>query len=106
MAERERLVRFTLLGQDYAFYTGASEEELKKILDLVRSLVQEGGGDPQSGTIAVSKTAILACLNIASRYIRLQQDFDEYVIEHNGRASSLANMIETALEPEKREGDG
>ena len=94
-----------MLGQDYAFYTGASEEELEKILALVKSLVQEEGGNTQSGTIAVSKRAILACLNIASRYIRLQQDFEEYVIEHNGRASSLATIIETALEPEKRGGD-
>lgn len=104
MAERERLVEFTLLGQDYAFYTGASEEELKKILDLVKSLVQEGQGASRSGTIAVSKKAILACLNIASRYIRLQQDFDEYIIENNRRAASIADTIETALEAEKKGG--
>lgn len=104
MAERERLVEFTLLGQDYAFYTGASEEELKQILDLVKNLLQESGNSSHSGTIAFSKKAILACLNIASRYIRLQQDFDEYIIENNRRVSSIADTIETAMEVEKRKG--
>ncbi|HKJ65773.1 MAG TPA: cell division protein ZapA [Desulfopila sp.] len=104
MTERERLVRFTLLGQDYAFYTGASEEELTQILDLVKNLLQESGSTSQSGTIASSKQAILACLNIASRYIRLQQDFDEYIIENKRRVSSIADTIETVLEVEKREG--
>jgi len=31
MTESERLVRFKLLGQEYAFYTGASEDELDAV---------------------------------------------------------------------------
>ena len=72
MEDKERLVNFTLLGQDYSFYTAASEEEMEKILALVRKLTEESGGSLKSGTIPVSKIAVMACLNIASRYIKLQ----------------------------------
>ena len=64
MAEKERLVNFTLLGQNYSFYTGASEEEMSKILNLVRQLIEESGGVGQRGTIPVGKTAVMACLNM------------------------------------------
>ena len=79
MTDKERLVKFQLLGQEFAFYTGASEDEMEKILGLVRKLIDEGNGDRgRGGTIPASKVAILACLNIASRYIKLRQDFDNY----------------------------
>lgn len=103
MAENERLVSFTLLGQDYSFYTGASEEELKKVLSLVRGLVEEGREGAKSGTIPVSKTAIMACLNIASRHIRLQQEFEDYKRENEARVLHLIEKIDAGL-LEKKEG--
>jgi cell division protein ZapA (FtsZ GTPase activity inhibitor) len=103
MAEQERLVSFTLLGQDYSFYTAASEQEMSKILDLVRQLTEESVGGAKSGTIPVSKTAIMACLNIASRYIKLQQDFEEYRRENDARATDLIKKIDATL-PMKKEG--
>ncbi len=103
MAEQERLVSFTLLGQKYSFYTAASEEEMNKILDLVRQLTEEGIGDAKSGSIPVSKTAVMACLNIASRYIKLQQDFEKYRKENDARASYLIEKIDATL-PMKKEG--
>lgn len=102
MSEKERLVTFTLLGQDYAFYTGASEEEMERILGLVRKLVEDKNSDARSGTIPVSKTAVLACLNIASRYIKLKQDFEEYKKENDLRACTLINQIDARLQGEKR----
>jgi cell division protein ZapA len=103
MAEKERLVSFTLLGQNYSFYTAASEQEMNKILSLVRQLTEENGGGAKSGTIPVSKTAIMACLNIASRYIKLEQDFEEYRKENDARASDLIKKIDATL-PMKKEG--
>ncbi len=100
MSDKERLVRFTILGQEYAFYTGASEEEMAKILNLVTKLVQEGSGGPK-GTIPASKVAILACLNIASRYIKLKQDFETYKAENETRASNLVDKIDATLFTEK-----
>ncbi len=101
MSERERLVRFNLLGQEYAFYTGATEQEMEKILSLVRGLVEEGTTATKSGTIPAGKAAILACLNIASRYIKLKQDFDNYKNENELKASGLIEQIDARLISEK-----
>jgi cell division protein ZapA (FtsZ GTPase activity inhibitor) len=104
MADKERLVSFTLLGQNYSFYTAASEDEMNKILGLVRQLTEESMDGAKSGTIPVSKTAVMACLNIASRYIKLQQDFEEYRKENDARASYLIEKIDATL-PMKKEGE-
>ncbi len=101
MSDKERLVRFTLLGHEYAFYTGASEEEMEKILSLVSKLVEEGSGGSK-GTIPASKVAILACLNIASSYIKLKQDFEGYKEESEIRACNLIKKIDACLLAEKR----
>lgn len=77
---------------------------MNKILGLVRQLTEESIDGAKSGTIPVSKTAIMACLNIASRYIKLQQDFEEYRKENDARASCLIEKIDATL-PMKKEGE-
>jgi len=96
MTESERLVRFRLLGQEYAFYTGASEDELDAVFSMVRTLVEENISGPQ-GSLPISKVAILACLNIASRHVRLQQEYENYQIETEERLKRLSEMIRTRL---------
>ena len=97
MANSERLVEFELLGQQYKFYTGASEEEMQAILTLVRQLVET---EPKAtvGTIASGKKAILACLNIASRYVKLQQDFSDYRKATDTTLVQLREKVEKSLE--------
>lgn len=77
MTEGERLVRFKLLDQDFAFYTAASEEEMEAILNLVREQLK-GGGDLPRGTVPASKIAMMACLKMASKYLQLEREFAEY----------------------------
>lgn len=96
MSELERLVRFKLLGQEYAFYTGASEAELEAVFSMVRSLIEENISGPQ-GSLPVSKVAILACLNIASRHVKLQQEYENYQSETEERLKRLNEMIRTRL---------
>ncbi len=96
MSELERLVRFKLLGQEYAFYTGASEAELEAVFSMVKSLIEENISGPQ-GTLPVSKVAILACLNIASRHVKLQQEYDAYQNETEERLKRLNEMIRSRL---------
>ncbi|KAB2890650.1 MAG: cell division protein ZapA [Desulfobulbaceae bacterium] len=92
----ERLVRFKLLGQEYAFYTGASEAELEAVFSMVRTLIEENISGPQ-GSLPVSKVAILACLNIASRHVKLQQEYENYQSETEERLKRLNEMIRTRL---------
>lgn len=96
MSNSERLVEFELLGQQYRFYTAASEEEMQAILSLVRELV-ETESNTTVGTIASGKKAILACLNIASRYVQLQQEFTDYRMTIESRIVNLSDEIRKGL---------
>ena len=100
MAEPERLIKFNLLGQDFAFYTGASEEEMDVILNLVRQQVEDNKGGP-AGTIPVSKVAVMTCLNLASRFVRLKREFEEYKEVTHGQIQSLNEKLEHHFTLEK-----
>ncbi len=96
MTDKERLVKFELLGQKYAFYSAASDEEMKSILTLVRQLV-ENGSPHSTGTLPVGKIAIMSCLNIASRYVKLKQEFKEYKEDSEKRIAGLSDEIRVRL---------
>lgn len=100
MPESERLIKFQLLGQDFAFYTGASDEEMERILSLVRRHIEDSSGQG-GGTIPVSKVAVMACLNLASRYIRLQNDYNNYRKQTEDKLGALNERIDTLLPTEK-----
>ena len=98
MTESERLVKFTLLGQNFAFYTGASEEEMESILSMVREQIESiGGGDKPGGTIPVSKIAVMACLNLASNYIKLKQEHSSYKQDTAAKLEELNNRLDFVL---------
>lgn len=96
MTNSERLVKFDLLGQEYKFYTAASEEELKSILSLVRQLVENNSAQA-TGTLPVGRLAILACLNIASQYVKLKQDYDDYRCDTEQRMMRMSEEIRAKL---------
>ena len=97
LSETERLVRFELLGQEYSFYTGASETEMEAILALVKEQV-EGGAGSARGTLPASKIAVMACLNMASKYVKLQNEFEEYRNETEKRHIRLQDEIRNTLQ--------
>lgn len=96
MSETERLVKFELLGQELQFYTASSEEELRMIFSLVRQLV-ETDLPTTTGTLRVGKVAILACLNIASRYVKLLHEFEGYKRDSEERIVRLNEEIRAKL---------
>jgi cell division protein ZapA (FtsZ GTPase activity inhibitor) len=96
MAENERLVEFELLGQEFKFYTAASEEEMQRILSLVRKLVELEPGRSK-GTLPVGKVAVLACLNIASRLVKQEDEYENYRRETEERMVKLCDSIRSEL---------
>lgn len=100
MAETERLVSFTLLGQEYQFYTGSSEQEMDEILHLVRRVMEESGGGKAIG-VPANKIAVLSCLNMASRYLKLKQEFSMYREDTEKRLGKINNEIAGKLHEEK-----
>ena len=102
MSESERLVEFSLLGQNFAFYTGASEEEMESILSLVREQIESiGGGGKPGGTIPVSKIAVMACLNLASNYLKLQQEHTQYRQRFESKIEDLNQRLNVVLTEER-----
>ncbi|MBU0946578.1 MAG: cell division protein ZapA [Proteobacteria bacterium] len=98
----ERLVRFELLGQPFAFYTGAPEEEVNEILQMVKGLVLENSSSDIAGSISVSKVAVLASLNMASKYVELKRDFEAYKDDMETRLLRLTEQISGELAEEKK----
>lgn len=96
MADSERLIEIELLGQEFKFYTAATEEEMRRILSLVKQLV-ETKPNRSAGTLPVSKVAVLACLNIASRYVRLEDEFDAFRRDSEKRLARLNDEIRARL---------
>ncbi|MFZ5774365.1 MAG: cell division protein ZapA [Thermodesulfobacteriota bacterium] len=89
----ERLVKFKVLGQEYPLYTDAPEEDVQEILVLVRSQLESGGQD-SSGFMPSSKLAILTSLNIASKYVKLKREYDEY----RQRVEATLNLLSERIE--------
>jgi len=96
MVEQERQVRIELLGQEYRFFTAASDEELEAILSLVRGLV-ETDATPHRGTLVSVRVVTLACLNIASQYVRLKSEFDRFRLENSRRLHEITAAVENDL---------
>ena len=93
----ERLVRFELIGHEFAFYTAAPEKEVDEIIQMVTDLVQENSRSSASGSIPVGKVAVLASLNIASQYVELKRDFAKYKRETDERMVKLGGQIAEQL---------
>jgi len=96
MNAQERQVRIELLGQEYRFFTAATEEELEAILSLVRDLV-ETDATAHRGTLVSVRVVMLACLNIASQFVRLKTEFDGFRLENSRRLREMAAAIEEDL---------
>lgn len=93
----ERLVRFELIGQEFAFYTDAPQEEVDEIISMVTDLVLQNSSPGVSGSIAVGKVAVLASLNIASRYVELKREFAQYKKKTEVRLLKLGEQIDRQL---------
>ena len=96
MDAQERQVRIELLGQEYRFFTAATDEELEAILSLVRNLV-ETDSTSHRGTLVSVRLVTLACLNIASQYVRLKTEFEHFQLENSRRLEEMAAAIEKDL---------
>ncbi|HHL34111.1 MAG TPA: cell division protein ZapA [Desulfobulbaceae bacterium] len=73
----ERLVRFSLFGQEFTFYSDASESEVDKVVGILRNEL-EGSDGTYTSTVPSSKLLVLGCLRIAARYVKLSREFEEY----------------------------
>ena len=69
---QDRLVRFTLFGQEFTFYSDASEDEVGAVIALLKQELEEGGAASRS-SVPSSKMLVLGCLRIAAKYVQCQR---------------------------------
>lgn len=91
----ERLVKLEVLGQEYPFYTDAPEADVEEILQLVKSQLEANSEHMQR--LPSSKVAILACLNVASRYVKMKRDLETLRNTVHEDMERVAKRIESSL---------
>ncbi|PIE55824.1 MAG: cell division protein ZapA [Desulfobulbus propionicus] len=74
---KERLVRFSMFGQEFSFVSDAPDEEVERAVDVLRQEFEDTGRAGLSN-IPSSKMLVLGCLRMAARYVRLQMDYQDY----------------------------
>jgi cell division protein ZapA (FtsZ GTPase activity inhibitor) len=89
----ERLVTFKVLGQEYPLYTDAPEKDVQEILSLVKTQL-ENTGQASQHVLPANKLGILTSLNIASQYVKLKREHEEYKHRVEAKISLLSQKIE------------
>ncbi len=97
MSTTERLVKFDLLGQEFSFYTAEPEGEMERILTLLREIVEQDS-ETVSGAVPRAKVAVLGCLTLASKYVKLENEYEQYKKDSTNRLTQLSEEIFRSLE--------
>lgn len=92
-----RLVKFEVFGQEFPLYTDAPEEEVKEILELVKSQFEEHVQKSSTGVLPANKVAVLSSLNMAGKYVKLKKDFEAYKKSLNELLDRVNKNIDSAL---------
>ena len=92
----ERLVKFEIFGQEYPLHTDAPEDDVREILDLVKSQMEHHA---KSTKILPVKIAVLVSLNMAAKYVRLKKDHERLQQREDKKVSDLVSQIENCIKP-------
>jgi cell division protein ZapA len=94
---QDRLVRFHLFGQEFTFYSDASEDEVEAIIDLLRQEL-EGGETVSRSAVPSSKILVLGCLRMTARYVQLQREYQDYRQAEQRTLAELAEKVRVVLD--------
>ncbi|PID72673.1 MAG: hypothetical protein CSB34_01040 [Desulfobulbus propionicus] len=75
---KERLVRFNLFGQEFAFYSDAPDPEVEQSIQLLRQELEGSGKKHNRNAIPSSKMLVLGCLRLAAKCVQLENEFEHY----------------------------
>jgi cell division protein ZapA len=76
----ERLINFTLLGQEYSFYSDAPDDEVRKTIATLREEL-EATGSPAKSTVPSSTMLVLGGLRLAARHVNIKKEFNIFRVE-------------------------
>ncbi len=93
----ERLVSFTLFGQEFSFYSDAPEDEVQGAIAILRDEL-EGTDLAARSTVPSSTMLVLGCLRLAARYVNLDKEYNTYRTSHEQSIDKLISKISTGVE--------
>ena len=93
----ERRVHFELFGQEFSFYTDATEEDVELIITMVRDELGEEEGGKRS-PLPSNKMLVLGCLKIAARFIQLEKEFGTFRTNQEASIDKLIDKVSSSIE--------
>ena len=93
----ERLVSFTLFGQEFSFYSDAPEDEVQGAIAMLRDEL-EGTDLAARSTVPSSTMLVLGCLRLAARYVNLDKEFSTFRISQEQSIDKLINKVTSGME--------
>ncbi|PIE60747.1 MAG: cell division protein ZapA [Desulfobulbus propionicus] len=93
---KERLVSFNLFGQEFTFYSDASDEEVEAVIRLLRDEL-ENEKTMTRGAIPSSKVLVLGSLRLAARYVLLEQEVKKSRKEQEQSVARLIDKVSATL---------
>jgi cell division protein ZapA len=86
----ERLVSFTLFGQEFSFYTDAPDDEVEGAISLLRDEL-EGTDLAARSTVPSSTMLVMGCLSIAAKCVKLNKEYRKF---QDSQGQSIAQLID------------
>lgn len=94
---QDRLVRFQLFGQEFAFYSNAPDEEVESVIDLLRQELESGEKLSRS-SVPSNKMLVLGCLRMAAKYVQLHREHEAFREMQKTRLGHLADKVASGLD--------
>ncbi len=93
----ERLVSFTLFGQEFSFYSDAPEDEVDGAVAMLREEL-EGTDLAARSTVPSSTMLVLGCLRLAALYVKLDKEHSTFQASQQQAVAALIDKITAGLE--------
>ena len=94
----ERLVSFSLFGQDFSFFSDAPEDEVQEAIAMLCEELEGGAGLVTGSTVPSSKVLVLGCLRLAARYVNLERDSKSFREGQKQTIDKLIDKISSGME--------
>ncbi len=94
---KDRLVRFNLFGQEFAFYSDAPEDEVNAAIALLREEL-EGDEKISRSSIPSSKILVLGCLRFAAKYVQTEGELQRFRQTNNKTLDNLIQKISSGID--------
>ncbi|PLX95260.1 MAG: hypothetical protein C0621_04135 [Desulfuromonas sp.] len=88
-------LRIRIQGREYSLLTQQSEEETQRVVVFVEQLLAETAA---SRSVDTRDLTVLALLNLAGQFLRLQEEHEQKAAELESRLQRMIDLLDDAGE--------